>query len=458
MFRKIISTLITTLAILFIGSSVYAQTATHVLYDDALRNSWVSWSWGSTVNFNDTSKPLAGTNNIRWTVNSGYAGLYLHKDGGVNTSGFSSVRFAVQSGQSGDELSVLAYGANDREIGPQLFLTNYGGNPVTGSYKQYAIPLADLGAANTQLYGFQIEDETGSSRPAIFVDSVELAGTGGIAPTPTPTPASGPTPTPTRTPTPARTPTPTRTPTPGITNTPVPTPVVSATPSPTPQPGNGFNRAVVSLTFDDASKTQYTNGWPVLSKYGFRATFYLTTGSLDGYWYMTPAMVVALANSGNHMGSHTINHPDLTTLTYNQVENQLSQPKNYLENLLGVAVNDFATPYGSYNAIVLSQIMRYNRSHRTVTSGYNTKNGMNFSLLKVQNVLRSTSATQITNWVNQAKSDRSWLILVYHEVKPSPSQWDVTSATLDSHLNALKNSGAAVVTVGQAIAEISPQL
>ena len=173
---------------------------------------------------------------------------------------------------------------------------------------------------------------------------------------------------------------------------------------------------------------------------------------------MTPQQVITLHSAGNHIAAHTINHYDLTTLSFNRLRLELSQPQAYLQNLLGVAIRDFASPYGSYNSRVLSQIKNYYRSHRTVDEGFNTKSSLDLYKLKVQNVESSTTTNEIISWVSQAKQDHSWLILVYHEIKPNPSQWDTDPATFDSHMNAIKNSGVAVVTLDQAIGEILPQL
>lgn len=263
---------------------------------------------------------------------------------------------------------------------------------------------------------------------------------------------------------PSSTPRPTRTPRPTPTATSTPTSTPTSQPSPIgaiggpSQPTNGFTRGLVTLTLDDASQTQYLNGWPIMQKYGMRATFYMTTGSLDGFWYMTPQQISALHNAGNHIAAHTLTHPDLTTISADQLTHELADPQTYLQNLVGISVRDFASPYGLVNSNVLTQILKYYRSHRGVQEGFNTKANFNLANILVQNVENSTSAAQITTWVNEAKANNSWLVLVYHEVKANPDQWSTSPGQFDSHLNAIKNSGVTVSTLNQAINELLPQL
>lgn len=451
----IITTLVLGLLAVNFPFSANAATNDHTVYDDGLQNSWSSWSWSSTINFSDTSHPKTGTKNISWKPNSAWAGLYLHKNVGINTTGYTHLRFSIQSSGAGDFISVMAYGSNDGPLGGQMLLQNYGGDPVAGSYKTYDIPLIDLGAKDVVMNGFHIQEQTGGARPTLYLDDISLVSTI-VTPTVTPSPTA----TPTTTPLPSVTPTATVLPTPTSTPSPTTLPSQTPTPSPTTTPSNGtdFNRGLVTITFDDASKTQFTNGFPVMQKYGFQGTYYLTTGSLDGYWYMTPANILTLHEAGNQMAAHTLDHADLTTITEDQLDQELREPKEYLENLLGVPVNDFCTPYGSYNPSVLTQINKYYRSHRTTEEGYNTKANFNIHELLVQNIYSNTTNKQIKKWVNQAQEDNSWLILVYHEIKSNPGQYDVSTRKFDAHLNTIKNTGAPVVTVDEALNELLPQL
>ena len=426
----------------------------YTVYDESLGSGWQNWSWSSTLNFNDTTHAYAGTRDISWTVNSAWGGLFLHNSSGVNTAGYNTLSFALQATQTGQKVDVSLYDKMDNMIGSGLALTNYGGDPVAGSYKVYSIPLSALGGSNMVINGIQIQDLSGSAEPAMYVDSIKLAG-GAPTPTLTPTPTSIQTPTPTRIPT--QTPIPTSTPTPKPTATPVPTATFTPTPTPTSSP-TSFVRPLVSLTFDDGRRSQYIYGWPILQKYNMLGTFYIVISDLDGSYAMFPSEVVALYHAGNQIGSHTVTHPHMTTLSNSDMDWELAQSQNYLQTLLGTPVLDFAIPYGEYNNSVTTEIQKYYRSSRTVDYGYNEKGSIDFYHLKTQNITDTTTIGNVQTWVNQAKSDHSWLILVYHSIGDHPDSSSSTTQIFDGQLAAIKNSGVPVETMDQAIREIIPQL
>jgi peptidoglycan/xylan/chitin deacetylase (PgdA/CDA1 family) len=64
-------------------------------------------------------------------------------------------------------------------------------------------------------------------------------------------------------------------------------------------------KMALSLTFDDARLTQIDKGIPLLDKYGVKATFYVSPGSmlkrLEGW--------KKAVSSGHDIGNHSITHP-----------------------------------------------------------------------------------------------------------------------------------------------------
>jgi peptidoglycan/xylan/chitin deacetylase (PgdA/CDA1 family) len=59
-----------------------------------------------------------------------------------------------------------------------------------------------------------------------------------------------------------------------------------------------------------------------------------------------------LQQYGGVVESHTINHPDLTTLSYSNVQNEVCGTLDDYQNLFGRRPTLFRPPYGSYNANV----------------------------------------------------------------------------------------------------------
>jgi len=223
----------------------------------------------------------------------------------------------------------------------------------------------------------------------------------------------------------------------------------------------GFNAPMISLTFDDGWSSIYTNGLPILQKYGFASTQYLISSKLNTPEYMTTAMAQAFQASGSEIASHTVTHPDLTSLTSAQLTTELSSSQATLRQLFGTNVaGSFASPYGLYNATTLSGIHQYYQSHRSTNVGFNTKDNFNAYNILVQDVNTDTTPAQVAAWVAKAKADKSWLVLVYHPVinSTNPDDYAVSPSDLDAELANIKASGVEVKTVSQALAILQSQL
>ncbi|MBI5412318.1 polysaccharide deacetylase family protein [Candidatus Peregrinibacteria bacterium] len=109
----------------------------------------------------------------------------------------------------------------------------------------------------------------------------------------------------------------------------------------------------VMLTFDDGYEDFYTRAFPVIKKYHLRATLFVITGKLDKPSYLTTAQLKEISDSGVvEIGSHTVTHPDLTTLSNAALAQELTDSKRALETMTGKPVVSFCYPLGKTNARV----------------------------------------------------------------------------------------------------------
>jgi peptidoglycan/xylan/chitin deacetylase (PgdA/CDA1 family) len=106
----------------------------------------------------------------------------------------------------------------------------------------------------------------------------------------------------------------------------------------------------VVLTFDDGYQDFYDNAYPLLRKYGDKATIYIITNKVGLDGYMTWRELRELAASPLiTIGAHTRTHPDLKALPARRIWDEMSGSKFDLERRLGIAVRHFAYPSGEYN-------------------------------------------------------------------------------------------------------------
>src|ERR1044072_9791609 len=72
---------------------------------------------------------------------------------------------------------------------------------------------------------------------------------------------------------------------------------------------------LVVLTFDDSAKSHYTVARPILTKYKFGATFFITEGfdfPTNKNDYMTWKEIAQLHQDGFEIGNHTLDHKGVT--------------------------------------------------------------------------------------------------------------------------------------------------
>ncbi|HEY2004002.1 MAG TPA: polysaccharide deacetylase family protein [Candidatus Saccharimonadia bacterium] len=222
----------------------------------------------------------------------------------------------------------------------------------------------------------------------------------------------------------------------------------------------GFSRGLVTVTLDDGFTNQYTNALPILQQNGLHGTFYIISGNLTSQPdYMTAAQVKALKAAGMEIGSHTVTHPDLTTLGATRLTNELKNSQTKLQSVLGSPVTDFASPYGTYDNRTVAAIQQYYASQRTTDPGYNSKDDLDIYRLRVQNITNTTTPAQVQAWINQAAADHTWLILVYHQVSTDPAagEYNTTPADFTTEMTTVHNAGLANLTMAQALAEVTPQ-
>ena len=129
------------------------------------------------------------------------------------------------------------------------------------------------------------------------------------------------------------------------------------------------------ISFDDGWKSQYEVAWPIMKKFGYTFTMFIYTegvagGSLGGGQAITWEMLADMRDNGIDIAAHSATHQDLreghtimvaepggkrtkkklTGAEYEQwVQNEVVGCKQLLEQRLGIRVNCFAVPFGTYN-------------------------------------------------------------------------------------------------------------
>ncbi|MCD6289881.1 MAG: polysaccharide deacetylase family protein, partial [Anaerolineae bacterium] len=112
----------------------------------------------------------------------------------------------------------------------------------------------------------------------------------------------------------------------------------------------------IVLTFDDGYQDNYTNAFPLLKKYGFKATFFLITDFITEQrpGYMTWQQIKEMANAGMEIGSHSRNHPDLSGKPVDYLVWQALGSKEAIEHHVGIIPRFISWPSGRYDDQVIA--------------------------------------------------------------------------------------------------------
>lgn len=106
----------------------------------------------------------------------------------------------------------------------------------------------------------------------------------------------------------------------------------------------------VLLTFDDGYASHFTFVKNLLTRLKVKGTFYIIQDRLSMKTYSRDLDgLKALYESGQEIGVHTYSHPDFTNLSYDEIYKEVKTCKDFLETELGIEVDTFSYPYGSYN-------------------------------------------------------------------------------------------------------------
>ena len=105
----------------------------------------------------------------------------------------------------------------------------------------------------------------------------------------------------------------------------------------------------ILITFDDGYMDNYYNAYPILKELNMKATIFCITSELDGSYYLSEDAIKEMSKNNIDIESHTLNHPHLNSLTYDEQLKELTESKAKLENITGNKITAIAFPFGDYN-------------------------------------------------------------------------------------------------------------
>ncbi len=229
---------------------------------------------------------------------------------------------------------------------------------------------------------------------------------------------------------------------------------------------------IVSIEFDDGLARQYQTR-SLLSARGMHATYYDNSSARPPEFNtMSESQLRDLADDGNEIGGHTLDHADLTTVGTAEATRQICTDRTELR-AEGFNALSFAYPYGHFNATIENVAKNCGYTSARGVDGIVTPEGCGgncpfaesippkdaFATRTPENADEDTPLSELEGFVTQAEQHGGgWVQLVFHDIcSPGPT-CDFYSippaqfATLLDWIAARASNGTIVRTVGEVMA------
>jgi peptidoglycan/xylan/chitin deacetylase (PgdA/CDA1 family) len=144
----------------------------------------------------------------------------------------------------------------------------------------------------------------------------------------------------------------------------------------------------VVISFDDGYRPQFTYALPELRRHGWPGLLNLKAEGSDLYASNVEAMIEA----GWELAAHTIHHLDLTTLSAEQLKEEVAGSREMLHREYSVPVKNFCYPAGQFNGTVIEAVEEAGYTGATTEiPGYATR-GAPYELARFE-ILGSTGVS-----------------------------------------------------------------
>jgi peptidoglycan/xylan/chitin deacetylase (PgdA/CDA1 family) len=138
-------------------------------------------------------------------------------------------------------------------------------------------------------------------------------------------------------------------------------------------------KPIIVLSFDDGTIIEYAIIKLAKMVLGLPSTLFLITGlsrhphTDEPILISYPEKIKELVKLGVEIASHTHTHRDLTTLSIEEVERELTRSKLLIEKISGSTPLGFAYPYGHYNDLIRRCVLKHYKYARIYDFKINTQ-------------------------------------------------------------------------------------
>lgn len=216
-----------------------------------------------------------------------------------------------------------------------------------------------------------------------------------------------------------------------------------------------YERPKVIVTFDDGNATDYTEAFAYMQPLGLKGVCYVPGENVGATNQITLSQMQEMYSAGWDMGNHSYTHVDLTTLTEEEVKEEIRLDAEYLiNNGMPRAAYMLAWPFSALNDTVMEWVRQAGIVvARTGANGINSHERQEKLKLYRGSVSSTMTVGDLTAYVDTVVERGGLLIYNFHDIRTVEATTDVTQATFRAVMDYLKvkvNQGVLdVVTISE---------
>jgi peptidoglycan/xylan/chitin deacetylase (PgdA/CDA1 family) len=154
----------------------------------------------------------------------------------------------------------------------------------------------------------------------------------------------------------------------------------------------------VILSFDDGYIDHYQNAFRILKQYNMKGVFFIISNKPDNDEnYANWEQIKEMADDGQEIASHTVNHFDLSTLSEEKIRNELEISKKIIEEKISKPVISFCYPAGKYDNRVIKIAKENYIFARTTNPGKHYSLAESYEIPTVR-IYPTTSTSSLKTW------------------------------------------------------------
>ncbi len=214
--------------------------------------------------------------------------------------------------------------------------------------------------------------------------------------------------------------------------------------------------SIVTFSFDDCPLSAIETGLPMLEAEGWRATIYVACGLCEIDNHLGPHMslddVAAVHARGHEIADHTFSHLNIMDVSADAFLANIEKNQKILMGLGLPASRHFAYPYGEVTPALKRALRKRFKTLRGVISPASTAQDAN--LMNAMRLYSDGTIDDAMTHIETLSQAPQWLHFFTHDVRDAPSEYGCTPKNLQRIIDAVRTSGAQVMTVDQAYSHL----